>query len=192
MLAPNKQNLLLLKATLKSQQNGYRLLKEKRSGLILNFLQLAKQGKTIEKEVSNQRQQILSYYLLNLSLVSQTSLNTALGKTESLQLISVKKKMSGVSLTQLKAEINIPDRSYLRTKLQIALATFASLFPKIIMLSQLKSNCQLLAFEIKKVTRQISNLEQKIEQTVADLKFIKQTLDERNNLEKATLIKSFS
>ena len=192
MIAPNKQNLLLLKTTLKSQQNGHRLLKEKRSGLILSFLQLAKQGKKLESEISTNRQAILSSYLQSLNLVSPASINLSLDFQPVLELVSSKKKISGVSIIELTAKLNLPNRQNLRLPIQITLANFANLFPNLITLSQLKTSCQSLALEIKKVARQINNLEQKTNQTQLDLKFIKQALDERSNLEKATLIKTFS
>lgn len=192
MIAPNKQNLLLLKTTLKSQQNGHRLLKEKRSGLILSFLQLAKQGKKLESEISTNRQAILSSYLQSLNLVSPASINLSLDFQPVLELVSSKKKISGVSIIELSAKLNLPNRQNLRLPIQITLANFANLFPNLITLSQLKTSCQSLALEIKKVARQINNLEQKTNQTQLDLKFIKQALDERSNLEKATLIKTFS
>lgn len=192
MIAPNKQNLLLLKTTLKSQQNGHRLLKEKRSGLILSFLQLAKQGKKLESEIITNRQAILNSYLQSLNLVSPASINLSLDFQPALELVSSKKRMSGVSIIELAAKLNLPNRQNLRLPIQVSLANFANLFPNLITLSQLKTSCQALALEIKKVARQINNLEQKTNQTQLDLKFIKQALDERSNLEKATLIKTFS
>ena len=158
MIAPNKQNLLLLKTTLKSQQNGHRLLKEKRSGLILSFLQLAKQGKKLESEISTNRQAILSSYLQSLNLVSPASINLSLDFQPVLELVSSKKKISGVSIIELSAKLNLPNRQNLRLPIQITLANFANLFPNLITLSQLKTSCQSLALEIKKVARQINNL----------------------------------
>ncbi len=192
MLAPNKQNLLLLKATLKSQENGHRLLKEKRSGLILVFLQLAKNGKELESKVFIERQNIVNYYLNSVNLISLTALNQHLNVRSNIQLKPTKKKLSGVSVANFEAVINIDQPNNLKFNIATSLNKFNILFPELIKLSQIKINCQNLSLEIKKVNRQISNLEQKINSTKADLKYMKQNLDEKSNLEKATLIKIFS
>jgi hypothetical protein len=58
-------------------------------------------------------------------------------------------------------------------------------------LSQLKINTLRIAAEIEKTNRQIQNLEKKTEDIEAEIKFIENALNEKSNLEKATLIKIF-
>jgi vacuolar-type H+-ATPase subunit D/Vma8 len=192
MLSPNKQNLLLLKATVKSQKNGLALLNEKRTGLIIVFLQLCSEGKQLEKSINEKRRIILSNYLRNLLLVSPVNLNLSVQKETTIEIKISKKKISGVQLKQINSLLNIPKNKHIREKIQNSLSSFGYIFPKLISLSQLKDNCLVLALEIKKVNRQILNLETKIEETNANLKWIQQSLMEKSNLEKATLIKLFT
>ena len=192
MLAPNKQNLLLLKTNLKNQKNGLALLNEKRTGLIIVFLQLCNQGKQLEKSVNEKRKVTISNYLKNLLLVSPTNLNLSLHQKPSLEIKLSKKKISGVHLKQIDSLLNIPNNKHIRVKIQNSLISFAIIFPKLISLSKLKDNCLSLALEIKKVNRQILNLETKIEETNANVKWIQQSLMEKSNLEKATLLKLFT
>lgn len=192
MLAPNKQNLLLLKTNLKNQKNGLALLNEKRTGLIIVFLQLCNEGKQLEKNTNSKRRIIISNYLRNLLLVSPANLNLTLDKNPSVEIKLSKKKISGVQLKQINSLLNIPTNKKIRTKIQISLTSFGHIFSDLISLSQLKDNCLTLALEIKKVNRQILNLETKIEETNTNLKWIQQSLMEKSNLEKATLIKLFT
>ena len=46
-----------------------------------------------------------------------------------------------------------------------------------------------MAYEILKTNRQISNIEKKIEEFTHQIKWIQSTLQEKDNLEKSTLIK---
>jgi vacuolar-type H+-ATPase subunit D/Vma8 len=63
MIAPNKQNLILLKNQKKVTQNGYKLLKEKRAGLIVYFLELSKKGKELKRKFLGQYIALQSIFL---------------------------------------------------------------------------------------------------------------------------------
>lgn len=191
MLAPNKQNLLILKIQKKLVGNGHKLLKEKRSGLILTFLKFAKRGRDLEREVSFNLQKILKTYAGGLTFISSQSLLNFLTPIPSLNLKVAKKRISGVYVDDLNLELKIPSRKNLKTFLNQTLRAFASFFPKLVSLSNLKINCQRVAREIEKTNRQIQNLENKIENIDNEIKFIETALNEKSNLEKATLIKIF-
>ena len=53
----------------------------------------------------------------------------------------------------------------------------------------MKLNTKRIASEILKVNRQISNLERKVEDILAQIKYIQNSLMEKENFEKSVLIK---
>lgn len=192
MLAPNKQNLILLGQQRKLVKTGHKLLKEKRSGLIITFIELATQGKLLEQKLAKQMALIMRKYALATSVISIESLIDELVSMPAIDLEIIKKRISGVYVENLKVEIKPPVRSRLKKDIAEALDLFADFFPMVLELTQLRINCQKIAIQIQKTSRQISNLERKMEDIDAQTKFIKNALNEKNNLEKATLIKIFN
>ena len=103
-----------------------------------------------------------------------------------------RKRTFGVYLSQINLDLAIPVRPTLKLDIQTSLTGFAKFFPLILEIAQLRLNCTRIAKEIEKTNRQISNLETRLENLKADEKFITTSLNEKQNLEKATLIKIFS
>lgn len=192
MIAPNKQNLLLLKSKKKLVTKGHKLLKEKRSALIIKFVELSIEGKKLEKQLSSKIKIILDNYFSSLTFIDFEKLIENLPTQPSTNLKVDIKKSSGVYIKNLKLELQSPDRSYLKPDLQKSLTIFADFLALILEYSQIRINCQEIADQILKTNRQISNLERKIEDIDLDTKKIKSTLEEISNLEKATLIKIFN
>ena len=192
MIAPNKQNLLLLKSKKKLVTKGHKLLKEKRSALIIKFVELSIEGKKLEKQLSSKIKIILDNYFSSLTFIDFEKLIENLPAQPSTNLKVDIKKSSGVYIKNLKLELQSPDRSYLKPDLQKSLTIFADFLALILEYSQIRINCQEIADQILKTNRQISNLERKIEDIDLDTKKIKSTLEEISNLEKATLIKIFN
>jgi vacuolar-type H+-ATPase subunit D/Vma8 len=194
MLAPNKQNLLILKGQVKLVENGLKLLKEKRSGLIYTFLELAKQGKILEQKVSNQISKLISNYDSSMAFLSSQELELLLTKdpVKVMNLQIHKKRISGVYVDELKIHLVPPHRDYLKFDIRSILKVFANFLPIILELSQLKLNTQRMSQEIQKVNRQISNLENKISDINTQIKFIRNALMEKENFEKSVSIKLFN
>ncbi len=192
MIAANKQNLLLLKSQKKLVQNGHKLLKEKRSGLIVTFLNLSKKGKELEGKISSEVQKALEVYGQSITFTDTLSLLNLLSPVPALKLDTQKKRISGVYVQNLNLKVKPPKRKKIKAGISKGLNNFAKYLPILLELIQLKLNCQKIAEEITKTNRQISNLEKKIENIEDDIKFINSALQEKQNLEKATLIKIFN
>jgi H(+)-transporting ATP synthase subunit D len=192
MIAANKQNLLLLKSQKKLVQNGHKLLKEKRSGLIVTFLDLSKKGKELEKKISSEIKKALEIYSQSITFTDTLSLLNLLEAIPALKLNTQKKRISGVYVQNLNLQVKPPTRNKIKVGITKGLNNFAKYLPILLELIQLKLNCQKIAEEITKTNRQISNLEKKIENIEDDIKFINSALQEKQNLEKATLIKIFN
>jgi vacuolar-type H+-ATPase subunit D/Vma8 len=191
MIAPNKQNLIQLGNQKKLTQNGYKLLKEKRAGLITYFLDLSATGKQIEIDlVTNHAKHIHDSKNL-LSIYDIYNLNNYLFGDPSTYLHVSKKRVSGVRIDSIHVEVSAQPKEKLKKSVQIKLNDFSYSFPFIIKLAQLKLNCNNISQEILKTNRQIANLEKKIEDIDDTIKQIKAVLSDRENLEKGILIKLF-
>jgi vacuolar-type H+-ATPase subunit D/Vma8 len=191
MIAPNKQNLIFLKGQKKLLQNGYKLLKEKRTGLIVTFLEMANEGKDLELELRKYLSQVVANYRESTRFMSGDSISQSLLSDPKYSLSISRKRVSGVFVTLLSISMQSLGKSSLKTSLVKTFTYFNYLFPKLVSLGQKRINIIRVAAEIQKTSRQIINLERKIENTEADLKYIKMMLMEKDNFEKATLIKIF-
>jgi V/A-type H+/Na+-transporting ATPase subunit D len=192
MLAPNKQNLLLLRGQIKVVNNGLKLLKEKRNGLIAMFLSIAKEGKVLEYKLQSDQQKILSLYNKSMTFTSTESLLSALQPKSAKELKILRKRVSGVYIESLDIKIYPQTRNNLKINLRKSLGAFANSFADILKVSQLRLNITRVSNEIQKTNRQINNLEIRLENIKTQIKYINSALSEKENLEKATLIKIFS
>ena len=101
MITPNKQNLLAQKKQIKIVQNGLKLLKEKRTGLVSKFLELAKKGKLLESELNKDQKQVFSIYTEAMTFASVASLKNSLPDDAYIQIQVEKKRVSGVYLENI-------------------------------------------------------------------------------------------
>lgn len=191
MIAPNKQNLIILKNQQKTTQNGYKLLKEKRAGLIMYFLELSKKGKILEKKISEDYSNNLTNSFNQMSRYDISDLNARLATPPTVTVGVHKKRVSGVIIDLIDVNISSKPRPFLKKQVQSVLTNFSGSLPSFIELIQLKLNCKHIADEILKTSRQIANLEKKIESTAKDIKYIKSILSDKENLEKGILMKLF-
>jgi vacuolar-type H+-ATPase subunit D/Vma8 len=191
MIAPNKQNLILLGAQKKVTQSGYKLLKEKRAGLITYFLELSKTGKSIELELNTNhlnRVRLLGNFF---SIYDIYELNDYLLGNPCSYLHISKKRVSGVYVDSIHIEVASLIKKNLKSIVSHNLRDFSHTFPLLIKLAQLKLNCKNLAAEILKTNRQIASLDKKIEEINNTIKYIKAVLSDKENLEKGILLKLF-
>jgi vacuolar-type H+-ATPase subunit D/Vma8 len=191
MIAPNKQNLIYLGNQKKTTQSGYKLLKEKRAGLIKYFLELSKTGKEIETEILNNHAKNISKSISFLSIYNIYQLNSYLFGQPAIYSNISKKRVSGVYIDSIHIEVLQQVRDKLKNIVQNSLNNFSLSFPLLVKLAQLKLNCKYLAEEILKTNRQIANLEKKIQDINMTIKRIKSILNDKENLEKGILIKLF-
>jgi V/A-type H+-transporting ATPase subunit D len=192
MIAPNKQNLLKLKNQIKTFRSGFKLLTEKRNGLIKLFLDMAREGKELELQLSNELNGVMQAYSQAITYVSSQDLETEIPFQPVTSLHTRKKRISGVYIENLDLDVKSPDRPTLRDNIQQPMNKFAHYFPLLLKVSQLRINCQRISEEIIKTNRQIANVEKKIEQTQSQIKYIKELLSDQENMNKATLKRIFN
>lgn len=191
MIAANKQNLLLIQSQKKAVGNGLRLLREKRTGLVVMFLKMAKEGKQKQQSLSQNWLIFLNSVKKSFSLLNVAQLIKELSPKLQTSLTIKNKNITGVRTNLLDLTINGKPRPTLKPHLNQSFSDFTLIFPEFIKLAQLKTNCLKISTEITKTNRQISNLEKKLENMQLEIKYINSALLERSNSEKATLIKIF-
>jgi len=192
MLSPNKQNLLMLKKQKKLVQNGLKLLSEKRNSLIVLFLNLAKNGKQKQKEVTSLWDLFFKKYIHDFGLINIKKLLQRLHPGIKSKIIIKQKRVSGVYLDEIDLTLSNEVRNGLKSSITDSLKIFKSIFPEFVLLAQMKTNCIKISQEIVKTNRQISNLERKVDEINFEIKYMTNALLEKSNAEKAVLIKIFS
>lgn len=192
MIAPNKQNLLLLAKQLKSLGSGQKLLEEKRNGLIANFLTMARKGKEMELAMSHNLSHLLGRYDRSLSTVSSTGVYDLITQYPATHITTRKKRVSGVVVTDLQLALNLQPQTNLRHDISQSINSFGHFVPTMLQVFQLRNTCQTLAREILKTNRQINAIEIRVEQTAIEYKSVRQALEERSNFEKSVLITIFN
>lgn len=191
MLSPNKQNLIFLRVQKKSFQNGHKLLEEKRNGLISAFLKLSREGKGLEKRLSKEIKKYLDQYNFSSTFSSTEDIQKYLKRVPAMSLSVKKKRLYGVRVEDLNIQVLPPERPFLKKTLQNTISNIGYLFPDLLKLVQIKRSVEKIAKEILKTNCQISNVENKIDEHRKEIRWMENTLQEKENLEKAVLIKIF-
>ena len=155
-------------------------------------MEFAKRGKELENKISEELQKSLKVYNQSLTFINTQILLGVLQRIPAINLKTNKKRVSGVRIQSLAVKVKPPKRDNIKPDISYGLNNFAKYFPVLLELVELKINTEKLASEIIKTNRQISNLENKLDKIDSDIKYIQDTLQEKQNLEKATLIKIFN
>lgn len=191
MIAPNKQNLLLMQGQYKTSQNGMKLLREKRTGLVIHFLATARKGKEIELEVQQSWININNSYNWESATKSHTDLYKDLKGLFDTRINMTSKRITGVYLDFISTQISTNKPINYRSELREIMLAFPEFFKKLLLLSQYKLHCQSISEELIKTNRQINSLEKRLQNMKHTISYIQSALMEKSNLEKATLIKLF-
>ncbi len=198
---PTRMELLKLKGKVKLAKKGYKLLKEKRDALIMEFFNILDQVKglreRVEKELAEAyRALILAEMSIGALKVREASLTVASIPELELEI----RNIMGVRVPML--ELNLEERSILErgyslqdtsSQLDEASRKFERALLSVLELAEIEKSVYLLANEIEKTKRRVNALENilipKLEATV---KYIDMRLEEmeRENFFKLKMIKT--
>ncbi|XKT74383.1 MAG: V-type ATP synthase subunit D [Patescibacteria group bacterium UBA2163] len=163
---PTRINLLKLKAELKVAKRGHKLLKDKRDGLMREFMAAVKDVRALRKEVNSELIRAFEGYISASALMDEHVLNnafthydTSVGGVD----IDVRQVMSVSipSFTPLeREEVSLP-YGYLESygNLDTAMHKLKHVYPRLIKLAELESSVERLAREIERTRRRASALE---------------------------------
>lgn len=184
-VTPTRITLLNLKKELKVAQKGYKLLKDKRDGLMKKFMSTIREARDLRESVEVRLGDAFSAYTKASALMHNKTIDVAFmipGTSVDLD-VSVKTVMS-VPIPQFTIQKEGHPFSYgiLETNgnLDNAVTKFDDVFADIIKLAELEKAAENLADEIERTRRRVSALENKrIPDLSETVRFITQQLEER-------------
>ena len=190
-LNPTRQELLVLKRKLKTSQRGYKLLKDKRDGLMKQFMAIIREAKDLREDVEKELAVGFRAFLFAGAKTRPELLKNAF--------------LLPAMTTRLDAEVknvmsvNVPKFTYRQegdflsygftftaSEIDVALQNFSAALEKMVRLAEVEHSARLLAKEIEKTRRRVNALEYVyIPRMKETIKFIKDKLAEQ---ERGTLI----
>lgn len=196
---PTRIMLSNLKKKLSTYVRGHKLLKDKRDGLMKDFIELARENEKLRKEVENKLSRVHASFDVAAAVMSQEVLEEALMYPKQGVVLDVQGKnvMSvDIPVFNFKTTANDPTDiypyGYANTSgdLDGAVEALSEVFQDMLKLAEVEKACQLMAAEIEKTRRRVNALEYKmIPDTQETIKYISQKLDENERSTQIRLMK---
>jgi len=163
---PTRSELQVLKGRIKLAKNGYELLKKKRDGLIMEFMELLKDLKDIRGEIVSEYTKALHKLNIARLLESDFKIESIAAAITSVPDIDMKSKnIMGVvvpSIGELKLQTSSLNRGhgvYNSAGIDEAATAFGHLIERIVRAAELETTMRRLLKEIEKTKRRVNALE---------------------------------
>lgn len=182
---PTRMELIRLKTKLKVAKRGHKLLKEKRDGLMKEFMAIIRQAKEMRERVEEKMAEGFYAFLVAAAVMRPEVLEAALLWPSKKIKLSVKTKNVMSVITpefgyQEEGEFVCYSLSTSSSGLDTSLKIFSDSFSDIVKLSQIEHSARLLAAEIEKTRRRVNALEYVfIPEMQKNIKNISTKLDEQ-------------
>lgn len=181
---PTRMELLRLKKRSALARKGHKLLKDKRDGLMREFLQIIRSARELREQVDALLAKAGQHFVL-----AQASMNQpAIDLLSSIRLFSVaasvrEKNVMGVRLPEFDIHLEKSGQTYgtweTSAELDIAMKYFQEALPLLMKLAAIEKSAELMAQEIEKTRRRVNALEYVlIPQLAQQSKYIRMKLDE--------------
>jgi len=163
-VTPTRITLLNLKKELKVAKKGYKLLKDKRDGLMKKFMATIRETRDLRESVEEKLGGAFNSYVRASGVLPKKTLDAAFMVPNTKTSLSVKiQTVMSVAVPQfeLKKEGTAFSYGFLHTSgdLDNAIMKFDAVFPGIIHLAELEKTAESLAEEIERTRRRVSALE---------------------------------
>lgn len=184
-VTPTRITLLNLKKGLVVAEKGFKLLKDKRDGLMKKFMAIIRETRTLRESVEERLGDAFSSYTKASALMHEKTLDVAflIPSTKITMDVSVKTVMSvPIPEFTFKKEGTAFSYGILETNgdLDNAIKKFDNVFEDIIKLAELEKAAESLAEEIERTRRRVSALENNRIPNLHDtIHFITQRLEEQ-------------
>ena len=188
---PTRMELLRLKKRTQLAKKGHKLLKEKRDGLMQEFLKIIRNAQDLRREVDTELAEALKHFVIAqasmtpqaVHLVSYIQAQRASLKVDEKNVMGVKIPDFDVELTETGEKYGVWETS---AELDHGMVAFKKVLPKLLELAAIEKSAQMLAQEIEVTRRRVNALEHVlIPQLSKTTKFIRMKLDEQ---ERAAII----
>lgn len=187
--------LLKLKRRLKTAQGGHKLLKEKRDGLMKEFMAIIREAKAARQKIEAILSDAFRAFLFAKADLGKETVEEALmAPTKKAILTASAKNIMNVKIPQfeLKEEGDHFCYSFLSTTSDIdySLETFSQALKDLVKLAEIEHSARLLSKEIEKTRRRVNALEYVfIPEMRETARYIEAKLAERERSEKVVLMK---
>lgn len=188
-VSPTRMNLITRKAQIKLAQQGAELLKNKRDALIQEFFGLVKPLVALRKELAQKLSEAEWQLFLALAFDGPQSLSSAaMACRRDLAVDIETRNLWGIRIAELKKTTTLTRSSTTRgyavtsisARIDQAAATFEELLSKILEVAPVEIKLKKLGEEIKKTSRRVNALEQRlIPRLSSEKRYIQQVLEER-------------
>ena len=188
---PTRQELLKLKTKLKTAERGHKLLKEKRDGLMKNFMAIIREAKELRQEIEAELGQGFFSFIFFAAKMRQSVIDEALlAPTKKTSLEARTRNIMGVEVPEFEfreeGDFLCYDLATTSTSLDRALETFSNALKTMVKLAEIEHSAKLMAAEIEKTRRRVNALEYIF---IPDMKeTIKYITAKLNEQERATII----
>lgn len=196
---PTRMELTRLKGKLKTAQRGHKLLKDKRDGLMKQFLETVREVRALRAEVEEELMTVHKSFTVASALMSSEALEQALlYPKQSVVLTQTTRNIMSVNVpvydfqTQTQSDSDIYPYGFAATsgELDTAVDALGHVFHKLLKLAEIEKSAQLMAEEIEKTRRRVNALEYVvIPQTQESIRFITMKLDENDRSTTTRLMK---
>lgn len=182
---PTRINLLNLKRELKTAQRGYKLLKDKRDGLMQTFMGIIREVKVLREAVEAELGDAFKSYAVASAYMDDVAINRAFMLPNAKLSLEVKEKtLMSVPIPEMSIQKEGTLFAYglMETSggLDTAVEKLDRLFPKLIKLAELEKTVENLAIEIERTRRRASALENtRIPNIKESIRFITLRLEEQ-------------
>lgn len=184
-VTPTRITLLTLKKGLKTAEKGYKLLKDKRDGLMKKFMAIIRETRELRVSVEERLGDAFDSYTKASALIHDKTIDVAFMIPSTKVELEVKvKSVMSVSIPEftVKKEGNAFSYGILETNgdLDNAIQKFDDVFADIIRLAELEKAAESLAEEIERTRRRVSALENtRIPNLKDTIRFITGRLEEQ-------------
>jgi len=185
-VSPTRMNLLGMKKQIKTAKKGHKLLKDKRDGLMKEFMLLIKEARTCRTEVEEQMGTAFALLLEASRKTNPKAIETALYSPEISLDLSVKtKNVMSVKIPEFDAKFSGNALNFgltgISANLPAAIKKLQKVFPTLLKLAGIEKAVEELAKEIETTRRRVNALEYRMIPDLNDtVKFIALKLDEAN------------
>jgi V/A-type H+-transporting ATPase subunit D len=193
---PTRSELIKLKNKIKLAKSGYKLLKKKRDGLILEFYEILNKTKSVRKEMTEKYKEAIKKINVARIIDGDLAVRSVALSIKNKPVISVDtKNIMGVVVPSIQSDNvkkNVLERGYgiVNTSAAIneASTAYEQLLEYIILVAEIETSMVRLLNEIEKTKRRVNALEFEVIPKLEKVrKFIQLRLEE---LERETVFRS--
>ncbi|MFH1780911.1 MAG: V-type ATP synthase subunit D [Candidatus Nealsonbacteria bacterium] len=192
---PTRMELLRLKRKLKTAERGYKLLKDKRDGLMKEFMLIIRKSKNYRKDTEEKIKKALLSFVFAASLTEPEFIEEALAlPTQKIKLEAKTKNVMGVRIPQFEyqeeGELLCYSLASTPSDLDESLLILSEVLKEAVKLAEIEHSARLLAQEIEKTRRRVNALEYVFIPNIKEtIKYIEAKLTEQERGVIITLMK---